>query len=133
MNDVLQVYFTKKPWFLFRVHLFQWIRIHFSCLKATESQWGLICNLQVPKNLWLSLDWPSMDEKLPCSAKPAVLTRAGKSKFSGAWKFVLLKASSGEHARHNFVLFGTLLNIDMNIKAKLGTAVSSAFFLSLTV
>ena len=121
----------KKPWFLFRVHLSQWIWIHFSCLKATESQWGLICNLQVAKNLWLSLDWPSMDEKQ--MQLFSYLTRAGKIKFSGARKFVLLKASSGEHAPHNFVLFETLLNIDMNVKAKLGTAVSSAFFLSLTV
>ena len=58
---------------------------------------------------------------------------AGKIWFSGAQEFVLLKASSGEHAPHNFVLFETLLNIDMIVKAKLGTAVSSAFFFFLTV
>ena len=42
------------------------------------------------------------------------LHRAGKSKFSGARKSVLLKATSGEHYNfetRNFVLLVTLLNI----------------------
>ena len=65
---ILQVYFTKKKkkWCLFRVHLSQWIIlwIEFKCLKAAESQWGLIFNKKVPRNSWYSLDWPLKDERL---------------------------------------------------------------------
>ena len=57
------------------------------------------------------------------------LTRAVKSRFSGALKSVLLEASSEEHhAPLNFLLPMTLLNIEMNIKTNSDTAVSSVFF-----
>ena len=56
---------------------------------------------------------------------------AGKIRFSGALKSVLLKASSGDCcAPRSFVLLMTLLNIEMNIKINSGAAAFSAFFLS---
>ena len=65
-RSILQVYFTKKWWCLFRVHLSQWtiLWIEFNWLKAAELQWRLIFNQQFPRNPWYSLDWPLKDERL---------------------------------------------------------------------
>ena len=63
---ILQVYFTKKLWPLFRVYLSKlanlWIK--FICLKATGSQWGIAFNHQVPRKPWYSLDWPPNEKRL---------------------------------------------------------------------